>query len=390
MKRVGNIYDKICDLDNIINAHHHARKDKSYYKEVKMVNSDIEYYCKQIQDILINETYTPSNYITKTIHERDKDRVLNKLPYYPDRIIQWAILLQIESVFMSVFCSHTCASIVGRGGSKAIELMKQYLKDTEGTQFALKLDVRKFYPTINREVLKQLLRKKFKDKQLLRLLDLIIDSAPNNEFDQEEGVPIGSYLSQFLANYYLAYLDHYIKEDLGVKYAVRYMDDIIILGKTKEELHYIREKIQEYLINVLQVELKKNYQVFPVDKRPIEFIGYVFTHTSLKLKKKTSKRMKRRLVRIKKKIDSGQALSRKDWGAINSYYGRAKMCDDKGFGIINKYITPLSEAIVEYYQISTDYDKNDPKKRAKFRSFLKKFKSKNIITEEQERSYLYD
>lgn len=191
MKRYGQIYDKICTMENLYEAHMNARKDKLFYREVQMVDADPEYYLGMIQEMLLNESYKVSEYTVSIINDKGKERELAKLPYFPDRIIQWAIMLQIEHVFMEIFCTHTCASIKGRGISKAQDLLHEYLEDTEGTTYCLKVDVSKFYPSIDHEILKSLLQKKFKDKKLLNLLFKIIDSAPG-----EKGVPIGSYLSQ--------------------------------------------------------------------------------------------------------------------------------------------------------------------------------------------------
>lgn len=179
MKRHGSIYDKICTIENLYEAHRNARKDKLFYKEVKIVDSNPEYYLKQVQNMLVNETYEVSPYSISVINDKGKERELAKLPYFPDRIIQWAVMLQIENVFMEVFCSHTCASIKSRGISKVQDLLHRYMKqDAEGTKFALQMDISKFYPSIDHEILKNNLRRKFKDERLLRLLDKIIDSSP--------------------------------------------------------------------------------------------------------------------------------------------------------------------------------------------------------------------
>jgi len=189
MKRYGNLFEKICSMENLQEAHRNARKDKLFYKEVKMVDSNPDFYLKQVQEMLINKTYQVSEYDISIINDKGKQRELMKLPYFPDRIIQWAIMLQVEKVFMEVFCCHTCASIKNRGIGKASKLVDTYMKDRLNTQYCLKIDISKFYPNINHEILKKMLRKKFKDKDLLGLLDMIIDSYPG-----EKGVPIGSYL----------------------------------------------------------------------------------------------------------------------------------------------------------------------------------------------------
>ena len=98
MKRYGNIFEKIYDMDNLRLAHQNARKDKLFYREVKMVDSDPDYYLGQIHDMLKNGTYKVSDYDVSIINDKGKERELMKLPYFPDRIIQWAILLQIEGL----------------------------------------------------------------------------------------------------------------------------------------------------------------------------------------------------------------------------------------------------------------------------------------------------
>lgn len=106
--------------------------------------------------------------------------------------------------------------------------------------------------------MKEIVRRKIKDPKLLRLIDKIIDSSP--------GLPIGNYLSQYLANLYLSPLDHFCKEALGIKYYFRYCDDIVILHASKDALHSIRKIIDSYLY-FLKLEIKDNWQVFPVDAR---------------------------------------------------------------------------------------------------------------------------
>lgn len=136
----------------------------------------------------------------------------------------------LEPIWLSIFTKDTYSCIKNRGIHKLVNNLKKALKsDPEGTKYCLKLDIKKFYPSINHDILKQIIRYKIKDEELLQLLDEIIDSA--------EGVPIGNYLSQFFANLYLAYFDHWIKEILKVIYYFRYCDDITILGSSKEELH---------------------------------------------------------------------------------------------------------------------------------------------------------
>ena len=141
-------------MENLQQAHKNAKKDKGHYREVKMVDSDPDYYLGIIQDLLKSETYEVSEYKISKIMDKGKERELCKLPYFPDRIIQWAILLQIEFVFLEVMTDFTCASLKNRGIHKASRLLDKYMKDKSGTRYCLKLDVKKFYPNIDHGILK--------------------------------------------------------------------------------------------------------------------------------------------------------------------------------------------------------------------------------------------
>ena len=322
MKRYGNIYAKIYDMDNLRLAHENARKDKLYYKEVKMVDSNPEYYLKEIQEMLINKTYEVSEYDVSVLNDKGKERELMKLPYYPDRIIQWAIMLQIEPIFMKVFCAHSCASIKDRGITKAARITENAMKDEKNAKYCLKIDVSKFYPNIHHAILKKLLRKKFKDKDLLELLDKIIDSYPG-----EKGVPIGSYLSQYLANFYLSYFDHWLKEKMKIKKVIRYMDDMTIFHKSKEFLHWLFEKMNEYLNENLKLTIKHNWQVFPTAIRGVDFVGYRFFFGYKLLRKSICKKFKRKMLDIKKKQDAGKLINYSEWCSVNSYAGWLSWCN---------------------------------------------------------------
>ena len=342
MQRYGYIYEDICTLENIRNAHMHARKDKLFYAEVKMVDSNPEYYFKQIQEMLVNYSYEVGEYIVEIINEAGKERTLMKLPYFPDRIIQWAIVLQIEKYLTSKFTFHTCASLPGRGQERCIKLTETYLRDVNKSQYCLKIDIRHFYPSIDREILKQKLRRVFKDPKLLWLLDLIINSPPG-----DTGIPIGSYLSQYLANFYLSDLDHKLKEIYGFSEVVRYMDDITIYHPSKEKLRFFLYNDLKFTLETkYHLQLKNNYQIFPVDKRGVDFCGYVFFHGYTKLRKRTKKRMITRMKEMRKKYEKGIMLSEHDFGTFNAYQGILSHCNS--YHLWEKYMEPLIPAIEEY------------------------------------------
>ena len=302
MKRISNLYENIINIDNLKLADKKARKGKSKQYGVKQHLKNEEENILFLHEQLKEQTFVTSKYNVFKISD-GKEREIHQLPYFPDRILHHAILNIIEPIFVSVFTADTYSCIKGRGVHQAsYKLRKVLKKDVENTKYCLKIDVRKFYPSIDNKILKKLLRKKFKDEKLLLLLDEIIDST--------QGVPIGSYTSQFFGNFYLTYFDHWIKENLKVVNYFRYCDDIILLSNDKEQLWTWFYEIKEYLNNNLNLEVKGNYQVFPVEKRGIDWCGYKHYHTHTLLRKS----IKKKYIKNKKKINH--------WGWI-------KHCDSK-------------------------------------------------------------
>src|ERR1700754_4355579 len=188
MKRLNNLYARICSIENLQIADTIARKGKAKQRGVITHVQNQNANIKLLHDQLINKTYFTSAYTTFTIKD-PKVRVIYCLPYFPDRIVHHAVMNILEPVFMAMFTADTYSCIKGKGIHAALRSIKKDLVDVRGTQYCLKLDVKKFYPSINHKILKTLLRRKFKDRDLLWLLDGIIDSA--------DGLPIGNYLSQY-------------------------------------------------------------------------------------------------------------------------------------------------------------------------------------------------
>jgi len=149
MKRYGNIYPKIYNMDNLKLVHENAREDKSYYNEVKIVDSNEDYYLRQIQDMLKNKTYEliPDDYTMFKKKDKSKVREIYKLDYYPHRIIQWALILQIQDILLNTFVDNTFSSIPERGIHKCLKKLDYDLtKYPNETRYCLKMDVEKFYP----------------------------------------------------------------------------------------------------------------------------------------------------------------------------------------------------------------------------------------------------
>lgn len=300
MKRIGNLFNEIISPENLRAAELKARKGKTEQYGVKVFDRDPEAKLLHLHDILLNKTYRTSDYKTFLIYE-PKEREIFALPYYPDRIVHHAIMNVLEKYFMQVFTADTYSCVKGKGIHGAFYSLRNALRNAGATQNCLKLDITKFYPNVDHDILKALLRRKFKDADLLWLLDEIIDSSP--------GLPIGNYLSQFLANFYLTYFDHWLKEEQKVANYFRYADDIVILHSSKEELHRLLAEMRSYLAVNLKLSIKPNYQVFPVAARGIDFVGYKFYHTHTLVRKSIKQRFFRMMA------------SNKNFGSMASYKG---------------------------------------------------------------------
>lgn len=393
MKNTGDLFSQICSMENLRKAHKNAKRGKGWYKEVKQVDSNLEYYLTRLQENLIEHRYHTSKYVTFNKKEGAKQREIYKLPYYPDRICQWAILQVIEPYLIKNLTKDTYSAIPNRGIQPIINQLRGYEKvikkdgkvvkkqwipsilvsDPEGTAYCLKMDVRKYYPSLVHDVLKQRYRDLFKDEELIWLLDEIIDSIstfPANEENLEilqrlgiyadviiddegrayfdgVGIPIGNYLSQYGGNVNLAPLDHWLKEVKGVKYYFRYMDDMVILGSSKEELHQLKRDIDEFMATNMKQVIKDNWQVFPTKVRGIDFVGYRFFGEYTLLRKSTCKTFKKKMLAISKKRENNVSPTYGEWCSFNSYKGWLKYCDS--YRLFQKYVAPNVEYMQNYY-----------------------------------------
>ena len=284
MKRLNNeLFDKISNIENLREAHKNAKKGKTHYSEVKMVDKNLDFYLNKIKIMLEEGSYQVSKYKIKKIFDRTKEREIFILPYFPDRIIQWAIMLQIRDRIEKNLISSTYASIPNRGMHNALRRMDKDIRK-ESPIYYLKLDVRKFYPSIDKEILKLKVNKIIKCKKTLDLIFKIINSVEN-------GVPIGNYLSQYLGNLYLSDLDHYCKEKLKCGMYYRYMDDIVILNKDKKFLHIVLSEIRAFLEKE-KLELKKNYRISMIEKEGIDFLGFRHFGNKIILRKSIKNKLK--------------------------------------------------------------------------------------------------
>ena len=280
----------------------------------------------------------------------------------------------IEPQLLAYFTDDTYSAIPNKGIHAAYKKLRLAVDTVpEEMTYCLKIDCKKFYPSIDHETLKQKFRRKYKDPELLELIDEVIDSISTcpatdeniefyrscgneikivkvngKDFIEGVGIPIGNYFSQYDGNFFLSGFDHWIKEVKRVKHYYRYMDDICIFARTKEELHQLLAEINEYFIQNLKLRIKGNYQIFPSFIRGIDFVGYrIFLKDTL-LRKSTCQEFERKMTAIRKKIESGQEMNYSEWCAINSYKGWLKYCDSSRLS--EKYIEPIQPYADRYYK----------------------------------------
>lgn len=276
MKRHGNLWGQICNLETLRAAHYAARKGKAHYKEVKWVNANEGVAIERIYRSLCNKTFKTSPYDVEERFDGRKIRTIHKLPYYPDRIVQHALVSTCEPVWKGSFIRDTFQSIVGRGTHDARKRVEAVVRVNPGI-YALKFDIQKYYPSVNNDILKREVRRKIKCSDTLWLIDNIIDS--------NQGLPIGNYTSQYFGNIYLSAFDWWVKQELRPVGYFRYCDDLVLLARTPSEAHEYRVQVFDRLQEDYCLTIKPDWQVFPVDNRGLDFVGFVFRSSGTRLRK---------------------------------------------------------------------------------------------------------
>lgn len=291
MIRYTGLYEKIISPENLSRAYDKARKGKAWQRKIRLADKHREENLAKLHEVLKHGEYHTSAYRNKMVYE-PKKRQIWILPFYPDRVVHHAIANVLMPIWTSTFIQDTYSCIEGRGqhrGSKrCMEFVQKY-------PYVLQCDVSKFYPSIDHTILNEILRRKIKDERLMNLLNEIIQSAP--------GCPIGNYLSQPFGNLYLNELDHIIKQKYRIHGYIRYCDDFLLFG-TKEELNRMKPVVKEW-IEGRKLRLSK-MNLYPT-KCGVDFLGYRhFPGGKLLVRKRTAKRMRRRVKKILPKLKTGR------------------------------------------------------------------------------------
>ncbi len=310
MKSHNNLWDKFISFENLHSAFLKAKRSKKKTKGITDFKYNLESELFKLQDELITKKYTCSNYFVFKIYE-PKERLI-KAPPFRDRVVQHALCNLIEPIFDKTFISNSYACRKKKGTHTALKAIRKDVQlHFRFKGHALKADVRKYFPSIDHTVLKRIIAKKIKDKQILWLINLIIDSD-HSDFGDNKGIPIGNLTSQLFANIYLNELDKFVKHKLKAKYYYRYVDDFIIFSNLKKELRVYKRKIKYFLRRNLYLDIPNRKTNIYLIKDGVDFVGYKTfpTHTRLRRANilKFTKRTKRLIKALKRNTISLEQL----------------------------------------------------------------------------------
>lgn len=338
MKRKGDLFSQIIDIDNIYLGAQKALVGKKTNPSVKAFYRDYENNIQKIREQFVHGTYRTGKY-KSIIIEGIKKRHVQMLPHY-DNVAQHAIMNVVAPVIHKTLTYNTYSCVKGRGIEGCANRVSDIIRKFAARPlFCLKIDIKKYYPSIDHDALKEIVVKIIKDKRVLDLLFEIIDSA--------EGLPIGNYTSLHFANLYLAYFMHWVNEELQyvvqkelglankpILYSTEYADDIVFFSDSKEVLHSVFRHIRSYLHDKLRLTIKPNYQVFPIAKnrydksgRGLDYVGYVFYRNQKLIRKRIKKNLCRKISKLNKK--KGKIEAKEYVQQISSWLGWAKHSDSK-------------------------------------------------------------
>jgi retron-type reverse transcriptase len=335
MKRHGNLWPSLIAFPNLLAAACQAARGKRYRPDVARFHLDLENELWTLHRELAGHTYRPGPYRSFTIHE-PKPRLISAAPYR-DRVVHHALCNVLEPIFERSFIFDSYACRTGKGTHAAVRRCQQLARRFH---YVFKADVRKFFPSIDHEILGAILARKVKDPDVLWLAGLIIGHSNAQEEVQDwftgddlfapaerrRGLPIGNQTSQFFANVYLDPLDHFLTDRLRVGGYVRYVDDFVIFAGAKRELAAVRDRAAEFL-GGLRLRLHPDKSVIFPTRQGIRFLGYRVYRTHLGLVPENVRRFRRRLRDLQREYACYQITFAEARGRIISWTGHARQAD---------------------------------------------------------------
>lgn len=331
MSQTTSLFNKIVDEYNIYKAYQKSLLGKNRYKkEVLIFTQNETSNLKKLRNSLIDGTYEFGDYEEFYVYE-PKVRLIHA-PRYVDKIVQLSINNVLKGVYNHCFIYDSYACIDEKGTHKCVDRISYFMRkamwEYGSDAHIVKIDIKKFFYTIDRSVLKKLYKKKIRCAKTLELIYKITDSA---SVISEKGLPLGNTLSQISANVYMNEVDQYAKRKLSIKYYVRYADDTVIIVKNKEEAKETLEKIRLFVKEHLNIDLnEKKSKIFPITQG-VNTIGFKIHPTHRMLRNDSKKKIKRKMKKFPNLLESGEITSNKVEQIINSWHGHAKNANSYSF-----------------------------------------------------------
>jgi len=292
-KRYGNLYKLAFTKENLYDAYLDARRGKRKKIGTYLFEKHLGENLNELYEQLKNFSYTAGYYREFLVYE-PKKRVI-QAPHFRDLVVQHAIYRTIYNIFNSSFIDTSYACRKNGGTHKASDYTQRELRKYDGELYFVKLDIRKFFYSIDRDILRKLFEKKIKDTQMIDLMMMFADAGTSSK-----GIPIGNLLSQLYSLVYMNELDHFVKRELKIKSYVRYVDDFVLIGLTLEEAKVAKARCEEFVQEHLNLELS-HWHIQKI-RKGINFVGYR-TWTSAKFVRKHSLYKFKKAV-MKQKVDS--------------------------------------------------------------------------------------
>lgn len=332
----GKIFDEIISLENLFSAWREFRRGKRNKLDVQQFEFNLEDNLFKLHQELKTKTYQHFDYTTFCICD-PKLRRIHKAGVR-DRVLQHAVFRILYPIFDKgfIFDSYSCR--LGKGTHKAVNRLEKFCLKLSRNNcqniFALKCDIRKFFDSVDQDILLELVKNKIQDDNTIWLVEKIIKSYQK---ENNNSLPLGNVTSQLFANIYLNELDQFIKHKLKVKYYIRYCDDFVILGENKEYLTGLIPSIGNFLKDELKLTLHSDKIIIRKHHQGIDFLGYVSLPYYRVLRTKTKRRVFKKLEKKYRDLEKGLISKESFDQSLQSYLGILKHC--QGYNIKKKILS---------------------------------------------------
>jgi len=297
LRRIGDLFDGVVSYSNLYRAYRKALLGARKNEEQARFYYNLESELVTLRRELVDETYIPGPYRYFMIHD-PKEREIAIAPFR-DRVVHHAIVNVLEPIYERRFIYDSYATRKGKGTLAAIRRAQSFLQES---RYYIKLDISKYFASIDRNTLLEILKRKLKDARLLELITRIVWNPPN----EDRGLPIGNMTSQFFANVYLDPFDHFVKETLKHRHYIRYMDDFVDFTNDRESIPDLLAQMKAYLKDRLGLKVKETGVVINTPLHGLGFLGVRIFPSTIRIHRKNLSRCLRKIKLKEREYAKGQ------------------------------------------------------------------------------------